>query len=505
VVLNVSKAGFLCNYKILIILLFTLLPMSLIFVTCPQNLSLQMKSNKKIHFEISERKILLRVFDVFFVLGALYLVGSVFNFSYFYITSSNFYWTLVLGVYLLFFGTVFEAYNLQVASNQSQMIRSVTITASTTVLFYLLTPVLTPTLPNNRIQILYFYLAVLLALFIWRLLYQSFFASNRFEKKVLLVCDDEAVYDLVSGLQNADPHYKIVGYVSTDRNEDYINTGLTISAVKTNDLESFVKKNGISEVVIATEKTEAITVTLYNKLLLLLENGFVIREYIQVYESLTQRIPVQFVARDFYRYFPFSRSNQNRLYLIFVRFLEIAVSLVGIISCFLLVPFLVICNVFGNKGKLFYTQHRVGINGEVFRIIKFRTMLKNAEQHGAVFAIANDTRVTPFGKFLRKTRIDEIPQFINILLGHMAVIGPRPERPVFVEEIAAVMPFYQTRHVVKPGLTGWAQVNYAYGDSIDDSLIKLQYDLYYIKHRSIFLDINIVIKTISTVLFYRGQ
>jgi lipopolysaccharide/colanic/teichoic acid biosynthesis glycosyltransferase len=132
-------------------------------------------------------------------------------------------------------------------------------------------------------------------------------------------------------------------------------------------------------------------------------------------------------------------------------------------------------------------------------------MLKNAEQHGAVFAIANDTRVTPFGKFLRKTRIDEIPQFINILLGHMAVIGPRPERPVFVDEIAAVMPFYQTRHVVKPGLTGWAQVNYAYGDSIDDSLIKLQYDLYYIKHRSIFLDINIVIKTISTVLFYRGQ
>jgi lipopolysaccharide/colanic/teichoic acid biosynthesis glycosyltransferase len=132
-------------------------------------------------------------------------------------------------------------------------------------------------------------------------------------------------------------------------------------------------------------------------------------------------------------------------------------------------------------------------------------MVKNAESEGAVFATTNDARITPFGKFLRKSRLDEFPQFYNILKGDMGVIGPRPERPVFVNKIAEVMPFYQTRHVVKPGLTGWAQVNYSYGDSIDDSLIKLQYDLYYIKHRSIFLDLNILIKTLSTVLFFRGQ
>ena len=132
-------------------------------------------------------------------------------------------------------------------------------------------------------------------------------------------------------------------------------------------------------------------------------------------------------------------------------------------------------------------------------------MIKNAEKNGAVFATTNDTRITPFGKFLRKSRIDEFPQFINILRGEMAVIGPRPERPTIVNEIAEGMPFYQTRHVIKPGLTGWAQVNYSYGKTIDDSLVKLQYDLYYIKHRSIFLDIDIILKTFSTVLFYRGQ
>jgi len=132
-------------------------------------------------------------------------------------------------------------------------------------------------------------------------------------------------------------------------------------------------------------------------------------------------------------------------------------------------------------------------------------MIVNAESDKAVFAAVNDHRITPFGKFLRKTRIDELPQFINVLKGEMAVIGPRPERPFIVAAISKEMPFYETRHVIKPGLTGWAQVNFSYGESIEDSLIKLQYDLYYIKHRSIFLDINICIKTLSTVLFFRGQ
>ena len=131
--------------------------------------------------------------------------------------------------------------------------------------------------------------------------------------------------------------------------------------------------------------------------------------------------------------------------------------------------------------------------------------LQNAEQNGAVFATTNDSRITPFGKFLRKTRLDELPQFINVLKGDMAIIGPRPERPVFVDQIAASIPLYQTRHVIKPGLTGWAQVNYPYGSNLEDSLMKLRYDLYYIKHRSLFLDINIVVKTMSTVLFFRGQ
>jgi exopolysaccharide biosynthesis polyprenyl glycosylphosphotransferase len=464
-----------------------------------------MKKFKDIHFEVSERKILLRIFDVISVLLSLYLVGVVFKFNYFNISETNFYWTIVLGVYLNFIGSVFEMYNLQVASNQFQVIKSIILTSSITVLIYLLTPLFTPKLPANRIQILIFYIAIFIALFIWRLIYVRFFASNRFSKKVILICDKEQLKELIHALESADPHYRILGFVNSDSADNKTNDDIKIKNIDINNLEVFAKKNSISEVVVASQKTDGITVNLYNQLIHLLENGYIVSEYTQVYENITQRIPVQYVSRDFYRYFPFSRSNQNHFYLSIVRFFEIVFSLIGLLIGVIILPIILIGNLFGNRGKLFYTQERVGKNGKIFNIVKYRTMVKNAEVEGAVFATINDTRVTPFGKIMRKSRMDEIPQFINILKGEMAVIGPRPERPVFVNEIAEVMPFYETRHVIKPGLTGWAQVNYSYGATIDDSLIKLQYDLYYIKHRSIFLDVNIIFKTLSTVLLYRGQ
>lgn len=180
-------------------------------------------------------------------------------------------------------------------------------------------------------------------------------------------------------------------------------------------------------------------------------------------------------------------------------------SVIGLAFGFILFPIILLGNLFANKGPLFYTQTRVGRNGHHFKIYKLRSMITDAEKDGAQFASKQDTRVTRFGRFLRKSRFDEIPQFINVILGNMSVIGPRPERPVFVKELSERIPFYEVRHLVKPGVTGWAQVNAKYGVSQEDALEKLQYDLYYIKHRSLFLDISIVVKTLSTIIFYRGQ
>jgi len=452
-----------------------------------------MSTKKKIHFEISERKIILRFFDVFFVLVGLYSVGIICNQEYLTVVASTPFWTILLVVYLVFFATIFEMYNLQVASNQFLVLKNTIITVSTT------------EMPSNRLQVLLFFMVFFITLFSWRMFYVLFLASNRFVQKAILICNKEQVQELILGLENIDPHYEIVGFVNTDSIEETVSDYHYVKRIKRDDLFSFVKENGISEIVIGSQKTEGITLELYQQLLHLLESGNIIREYTQVYESKTQRIPIQYMSRDFYRFFPFSRSNQNKLYLLTVRVFEIVISLLGLAVGLVLLPLILVGNAIGNRGHLFYSQQRVGKDGVVFEILKYRTMVKNAESDGAVFTAANDSRVTAFGEFMRKTRMDEFPQFINILKGDMAVIGPRPERPIFVKEIAEIMPFYETRHIIKPGLTGWAQVNYSYGETIDDSLIKLQYDLYYIKHRSIYLDMNIAFKTITTILFYRGQ
>ena len=462
-----------------------------------------MSSNKKMHFEISERKVLLFVFDIFFVLTALYLLNSIFDYNYLAFEKKTFYRPLILVAYLSVFGAIFEVYNLQAASNQFQILKNVILAVSTTVLIYLFTPVLSPELPSQRLAIFIFYFTILITVLLWRFFYAFFLASHRFSQNVVLICGQNQVEELVLGLENVDPHYKIVGFVNSDSEE---NTGFYyIKEIKKNELEDFVANQSISEIVIASQKTDGINADLYQQLLHLLESGNSIREYTQVYESKTQRIPVHYIARDFYRFFPFSRSNNNKLYLSLIRLLEFVFSFAGLIICIVFIPFISFANFFTNRGSLFYTQERVGKNGSVFKIYKFRTMVEAQETQSAFFAVSNDKRITPFGKFMRKSRIDELPQFINIIKGDMAIIGPRPERPFFVKKIAQIMPFYEPRHVIKPGLTGWAQVNYCYGESIDESLIKLQYDLYYIKHRSIFLDLSISFKTITTVLFYRGQ
>jgi len=458
-----------------------------------------------IHFEISERKILLRILDIVFVLACLQLIGSFFDFDYFKISQENWLWTIVLAGYLSVFGTVFELYNLQQASKFQTILKNTILTVSITALFYLLTPFYTPELPENRLQIIYFFLAMTIGLLIWRWLYIILISSPRFYKRVLVVGDSFDIKKIINNLEGADPNYKIVGFINTDDSKKVYDVPESIQEYPIKELTHTVSSNGISEIVVASDYSDGVSKPLYLQLINLLESGFPIREYMQVYEEITQRIPVQYVDKDFYRYFPFSRSNQNKFYQLFHRLFDIIMALVGICFFLLIFPFILIGNLIGNRGPLFYTQSRIGRNGFAFKIIKLRTMVTDAEKNGAMWAQKNDARITRFGKFLRRSRLDEIPQFFNVLFGEMSVIGPRPERPVFVRELSEQIPFYETRHVVKPGLTGWAQVMGSYGSSTDDALEKLQYDLYYIKRRNLFMDLSIVLKTISTVIFYRGQ
>jgi len=465
-----------------------------------------MASKSNIHFEISERKLLLRVVDVVSLIFGLYIVSNIFDFDYFMVTHERWLWIVVLVFYYLLFSTVFELNNLQKASRYDTTFQGIVLTVSITVLCYLLTPFFTPELPVNRLQIIYFFLAISVAIFLWRCAYIFFISSPRFFKNILLIGNTEEIKIMSDAIQKNTNYFKVVGYINSSLDSNINDEELVeLEEITDLDLKKVAKEKAVSEIIIASNEREELSKPLFDSLISLLETGLPIKEYMQVYEELTFRVPVQYIGKDFYKYFPFSRSNQNKLYLFVHRLFDVIFAILGLLVSIVFLPLILIGNLIGNRGPLLYTQERVGKNGVPFKIYKLRSMIVNAEKNGAVWATKNDVRITKFGGFLRKSRLDEVPQFINVLKGEMSMIGPRPERPAFVKQLSERLTFYEIRHVVKPGVTGWAQVKTEYGASEEDSLRKLQYDLYYIKHRGFFLDLNIIVKTLSTVLFYRGR
>jgi len=187
------------------------------------------------------------------------------------------------------------------------------------------------------------------------------------------------------------------------------------------------------------------------------------------------------------------------------RWLDIASSALSLILSLPLCLFVALAIKLDSSGPVFYRQERVGQDGKTFTMLKFRSMRNDAEENGPKWAAINDDRITRVGRFIRKYRLDEIPQMINVLKGDMSFIGPRPERPIFVDKFAREIPYYPRRHVAKPGISGWAQIRYPYGASKEDALGKLKYDLYYIRHFSIFFDISIILETGKVVLLGKGS
>ena len=227
--------------------------------------------------------------------------------------------------------------------------------------------------------------------------------------------------------------------------------------------------------------------------------GYPVSEYASFLEKEVGRIDIKRLDLAWLLYSDGFRTG--RLTASFKRLFDIAGSLAILIpvSPFLLLAMAAVW--LGDRGPIFYRQERVTRRGRNFRILKLRTMRVNAESGGAVWAAAKDSRITPVGEFLRRSRLDEVPQLLNVLWGDMSLVGPRPERPEFIEDLAKMLPLYHERHAVKAGLTGWAQVNYPYGASLDDARSKLSYDLYYVKNYSLFFDLRIVMQTLRVVLW----
>jgi exopolysaccharide biosynthesis polyprenyl glycosylphosphotransferase len=224
------------------------------------------------------------------------------------------------------------------------------------------------------------------------------------------------------------------------------------------------------------------------------------------YERVTRRVPVNHIRNDWQIVMPMDRQYTTRLYPALKRAMDVVLSLIVAIIFAPFFPLIAFFVKIDSPGDIFYSQERVGLNGRNFRIYKFRTMVQDAERTtGPIFAQSRDSRVTRVGKFLRKTRLDEIPQVYNVLRGEMSFVGPRPERDFHVNRLAKKIPFYRTRLRARPGLTGWAQVKYGYGANDNDARVKLEYDLYYIRHSSLKFDLVILYKTTFKILSMSGQ
>lgn len=302
--------------------------------------------------------------------------------------------------------------------------------------------------------------------------------------------------------------FDLVGFIPIpgDNREDGIRREKIIHLKVDESFQQFVSDNDIEEIVIACDQrrgTLPVEVLFDCRL-----RGIEVTELLDFMERETGQIVVNLMYPSWVIY---SNGFQSQNYLRDALDYTLNAFL-ALIVFFFVWPIMLFTAAFiyiddGRRTgvSVFYKQERVGLNGKLFKIIKFRSMRPDAEKDGAKWASKNDDRVTRIGHFIRKYRIDELPQLLNVFRGEMSFIGPRPERPQFVEQLVREVPYYNQRHNVKPGLAGWAQLNYPYGASVEDSMEKLKFDLYYVKHQSLLLDILILIRTVEVVLFGKGR
>jgi len=294
----------------------------------------------------------------------------------------------------------------------------------------------------------------------------------------------------------------IVGFVDPDPariGAPVINPGV-VGAI--DDIPALISRLNVDRVVVSLSDARG-KLPMDRLLDIRFSNGVTFDHLASVYEEYTGKIAVENLRPS---WLIFSEGfRKTRLLMAAKRTLDIVFATVGLIVGF---PVMVVVGALvksTSRGPMLYHQTRVGLQGRQFTVHKFRTMCEDAERStGPVWSTANDSRVTPIGRFLRRTRLDEIPQLWNVLVGEMSFVGPRPERPSFVNELTEKIPYYGQRHVLKPGVTGWAQIRYTYGASVEDAIEKLQYDLYYIKNLSIALDFVILLETLKTVIMRRG-
>lgn len=377
---------------------------------------------------------------------------------------------------------------LRVALSLEATWRALVIAGATVAAAYLLAYFYAPPAFLPRLPALYFLWEAGLLTLAWRLCYLFATARGALRRRAVVVGAGPAATKMADLIRHHAPDAEL---------------SAVIDPASAAELESTVLARGISEIVLASK--DPLPAETVQALVRCQEHGIEVVPMAVEYEQRLLRVPIDDLPPDWvFTSLPewVRARDASRLT---KRLVDILGGAAGLVLLVIVLPFVALL-ILADTGKpVFYRQRRVGAGGRLFDVVKFRTMVRGAEAEGPRWASADDPRVTRVGWWLRRTRLDELPQVVSILRGEMSIVGPRPERPEFVAELERRIPFYRARQMVRPGLTGWAQVNTNYGGSVGDSAEKLEFDLYYIKHRSFLFDVWIVLRTIGTVLGMRGR
>ncbi|MCL5962053.1 MAG: sugar transferase, partial [Chloroflexi bacterium] len=382
-------------------------------------------------------------------------------------------------------------------------ILSVTAAVAMSIGVYTFIPYLSPPIPGSRFDLLALFIICTCFVAAWRVAYVRGLAGHLFGRRILIIGAGYAGRTLAAAMKEVDQrNYSAIGFIDDDVTMLGKNVeGLTVLGTSS-DMATVVEEYSVDEVILAisnglgSEVLKAIVQCHYH--------GVPVTPMPSFFETIRGMVPVQHMGQNWI--VSLQTQNRSHIFPMVKRGVDIVVSLIGLPFLILVFPFAAVAIKLTSPGPVFYKQSRLGRRARPFEIIKFRTMYDNAEAEGKpIWAAQNDVRVTPVGRFLRRTHLDELPQVINVLRGEMSLIGPRPERPELADSLESEIPFYRNRLLVRPGLTGWAQVKYGYGSTLEDALIKLQYDLYYIKYGSLYLDSVIAYKTLATILRLSGR
>lgn len=426
-------------------------------------------------------------------------------------------WLGLLALLWYTVGSAFGVYEVTALTDRRTGLTRTLKAGGISTLIFVAVPYATPFMVSRGVMFTVV-LVLLFSLCAARAVVTPLLGASRFRQRAVILGAGKAGRTLYEALASTpESAFELVGFLDDDPEklgrpiEDCLEPGSVPREKNSSvrvlgnrfDLPRILHEKSVSTIVVAI--SERLDAELTQLLLDCLEHGVEILPMAVVYEQLTGRVPVEHVGDSWYVALPLSHPGAGALSRLVNRLMDIFLASLGMGFLLLVGPVIALAIRLESPGPVFYRQKRVGRGGRIFEVWKFRSMIPEAENGRPLWARENDPRVTRVGRFLRATHLDEFPQFINILKGEMSAVGPRPERPEFVEELEKVIPFYRLRHCVKPGMAGWGLVQQGYGSSTEDALVKLQYDLYYIKQQSFFLDIVILVRTFVDALTGKGR